>query len=111
MKKLLLIALLVSNGCLAHAESIQFLEPTTVFCYSQQNLAEYLRKADQRDLDGLNQLVLAGKCDFVPDGDIIRLGHFRDLTLESRPIIAFENKNQTLWTFKALVKKVQLSNL
>ena len=96
---------------IAHADSIVFLEPKTVFCYSKQSLANYLKLAESRNFEGLNQLVVKGKCDFVPDGDIIRLSNYRDHMLKDRSIIAFENQEQTLWTFKALIKQVQASNL
>jgi hypothetical protein len=95
----------------AHADPIVFLEPKTVFCYSQQSLAKYLNLAESRNFEGLNQLVIKGKCNFVPDGDIIRLSNYRNHTLKDRAVIAFQNDEQTLWTFKVLVKQVLSSNL
>lgn len=95
----------------AWADSVVFLEPKTVFCYSKQSLAKYLNLAESRNLDGLNQLVMKGKCGFVPDGNIIRLNDYSVRKINERPIIAFENQEQTLWTFKALVKQISASDL
>ena len=111
MKKLMFVAVLWYGVNIAYADPIVFLEPKTVFCYSQQSLAKYLKLAESRNFEGLNQLVVKGKCGFVPDGDIIRLSSYRDHRIKDRPIIAFENQEQTLWTFKVLVKQVSTSNL
>ena len=111
VNKLLAVVTLLYGINIAHADPIVFLEPKTVFCYSQQSLAKYLSLAESRNFDGLNQLVTMGKCNFVPDGDIVRLSDYRSDTIKDRPIVAFENEEQTLWTFEALIKQVPSNDL
>jgi len=110
-KKLMYLAVLLNTVNFAVADPVVFLEPKTVFCYSEKSLAKYLDLAESRNFEGLNQLVLKGKCGFVPDGDIIRLKSYSNHEINDRPTIAFEKQEQTLWTFKALVKQISANDL
>jgi len=93
------------------AQPIKFLEEKTAFCYSEQALARYHKFAEKRNLDGLNQLIIKGKCDFVPDGEIVRLENYRINTIGDTKVVEFELKDQTVWTFNTLVQSVDFSNL
>ena len=93
------------------AQPIRFLEEKTAFCYSELALARYLKFAEKRILDGLKQLIIKGKCDFVPDGEIVRLENYRINTMGNTKVVEFELEDQTVWTFNALVQSVDFSNL
>ena len=106
MKKLILsniifLILVCSN---ASAQPIKFLEEKTAFCYSENSLAKYLQLASKRDFDGLNNLVIKGKCDFVPDGEVVRLKNYRISSIGEMKVVEFEMNNHNYWTFNALVQ-------
>ena len=111
MKKMIVLAMAGCVSGAAQAQIFKYLEEKTVFCFSEQSLERYLNHAKQRNLDGLNQLVINGECNFVPDGDTVRLTRFRKDQIEDMPIIVFEQGEQTLWTFQALVKNSESDNL
>ena len=112
MKKLALIALfLVFNVSVVDAQSIKFLEEKTAFCYSETALSKYLTFARKSNLDGMNELVLKGKCDFVPDGKVVRLTDYRIDSIGNMKVVEFEMDNLTVWTFNALVQTTDFSNL
>lgn len=106
MKKLLStgVSLLLFMFSAANAQAIKFLEEKTAFCYTEKALATYLKYASTRDFDGLNNLVLKGKCDFVPDGEIIRLKNYRISSIGEMKVVEFEMDNHNYWTFNALVQ-------
>ena len=93
------------------AQPIKFLEEKTAFCFSEEALATYLQLASKRDFDGLNNLVLDGKCDFVPDGEIVRLNNYRVGSIGKMKVVEFEMNNQNIWTFNALVQSADFSDL
>jgi hypothetical protein len=95
----------------SHAQQIQFLEQKTAFCYSKKALAKYLNHAEQRNLDGMNNLVLNGKCGFVPDGEVVRLKKYEIKTIGKRPVVRFKMNNNVCWTPKVLVQTADFSNL
>ena len=106
MKKLILsniIFLILVCGS-AYAQPVKFLEEKTAFCYSEKSLAEYLQFASVRDFKSLNKLVLKGKCDFVPDGEVIRLKNYRMSSIGEMKVVEFEMNNHNYWTFNALVQ-------
>lgn len=110
MQKLILVALLAVFTAAVRAQPIKFLEEKTAFCYSQNALAIYLNHAEQRNLDGLNKLVLAGKCGFVPDGEVVRLTKYKTGAIGDTRIIRFRMNNNTYWTFQALVQTADFGN-
>lgn len=93
------------------AANIEYLEEKTAYCHSKQSLVRYLNMAKMRNIDGMNQLVLDGKCDFVPDGQVISLTNYRKHSIGSMPVVVFEQDDQTLWTFQALVQETNMDNL
>lgn len=95
----------------SHAQQIQFLEQKTAFCYSKQALAKYLKYAEQRNLDGMNELVLNGKCGFVPDGEVVQLKKYQIKTIGNRRVVRFKIDNNTCWTPKILIQTADFSNL
>ncbi len=95
----------------AVAQPIKFLEEKTAFCYSEEALTRYLQFASKRNFDGLNDLVLDGKCDFVPDGEIVRLKNYRVGAIGDMKVVEFEMNNQNIWTFNALVQSADFSDL
>ena len=113
MKSLTLYAiwLLVLFCGTALAQPIKFLEEKTAFCYSEKALAKYLHFASKRNFDELNKLVLNGKCDFVPDGEIVRLKDYRIGSIGKMKVVEFEMNNQNIWTFGALVQTADFSDL
>lgn len=94
-----------------HAQQLRFLEQKTAFCYSKQALAKYLKHAEQHNLDGMNNLVLDGKCGFVPDGEVVRLKKYQIKTIGDRPVVRFRMNDNICWTPKALVQTADFSNL
>jgi len=86
--------------------SAQYLEEKSAFCYSQDSLSHYLDAAKVSDIQSMNELVLTGKCDFVPDGQVYQVGQFDSTKIGTTPVIAFNKDNTTLWTFKAFVNSV-----
>lgn len=114
MKHLTIITaglLIVFLSGATYAQPVKFLEEKTAFCYSEQALAKYLHFASKRNFDGLNNLVLQGRCDFVPDGEVIRLNNYRISSIGKMKIVEFERNNQNLWTFNALVQTADFSDL
>jgi len=111
MKKLALTALFFLFTVAVQAQSIKFLEEKTAFCYSESALSNYLKFAQKSNLDGMNELVLKGKCDFVPDGKVVRLKDYRIDSIGNMKVVEFEMDNLTVWTFNALVQTTDFSNL
>ena len=112
MNKLILVTLFLLFSTAVHAQKpIKFLEEKTAFCYSEQALARYLQHASQRNIQGMNNMVLSGKCDFVPDGKIVRLRDYRIDSIGDTKVVEFEMDNLTVWTFQALVQTTDFSNL
>jgi len=113
MKQLTLFTstLLVLFNAAAIAQPIKFLEEKTAFCYSEQALAKYLHFASKRNFDGLNNLVKDGKCDFVPDGEIVRIQNYRIGSIGEMKVVEFEKDNRNLWTFNALVQSADFSDM
>jgi hypothetical protein len=103
--------LLLSLISAAEAQPIKFLEEKTAFCYSEKALTKYLHFASKRNFDGLNNLVLNGKCDFVPDGEIVRVKDYRISSIGKMKVVEFEMNNQNIWTFNALVQTADFSDL
>ena len=103
--------LLVSLINVAEAQPIKFLEEKTAFCYSEKALAKYLQAASKRDIHGMNNLMLKGKCDFVPDGEIVHLKNYRIDEIGKMKIVEFEFKDQNLWTVKRLVQTADFSDM
>ena len=58
-----------------------------------------------------NKLMLKGKCDFVPDGEIVRLTDYRIDSIDNMKVVEFEMDNLTVWTFNVLVQSTDFSNL
>ena len=111
MKKLVLLALFTAVSAASHAQPVKFLEEKTAFCYSETALSKYLEFAQKSNLDGMNELVLKGKCDFVPDGKVVRLIDYRIDSIGNMKVVEFEMDNLTVWTFNALVQTTDFSNL
>jgi hypothetical protein len=112
MKKLTLIAwFLTFSVSVAQAQPVKFLEEKTAFCYSETALSKYLKFARKSNLDGMNKLVLKGKCDFVPDGEVVQLTDYRIDSIGKVKVVEFEMDNLTVWTFNALVQTTDFSNL
>jgi hypothetical protein len=110
MKKLMLFVIFTVSG-VSQAQQIEFLEEKTAFCYSEKALASYLSFASKRDLEGMNQLVLKGKCNFVPDGEVVLLKNYRMNAIGDMKVVEFEMENQIVWTFSVLVQSADFSNL
>jgi hypothetical protein len=55
-----------------------------------------LKFAKKRNLDGLNQLVVKGKCDFVPDGEIVRLENYRINSIGNTKVVELELEEQSV---------------
>ena len=104
-------AILLFLNAAAIAQPIKFLEEKTAFCYSEKALAKYLHFASKRNFDGLNNLVKDGKCDFVPDGEIVRLRNYRIGSIGEMKVVEFEMNNRNLWTFNALVQTADFSDM
>lgn len=104
-----LIATLLSSN--VFAQPIKFLEEKTAFCYSEKALAKYLQAASKRDIHGMNNLMLKGKCDFVPDGEIVHLKNYRIEEIGKTKVVEFEFKDQNLWTVKRLVETADFSDM
>lgn len=111
MQKIVLSAFLLAASASSQAQSIKFLEQKTAFCYSKQALRQYLAHAQQLDLDGMNKLVLNGHCEFVPDGEVVQLKHYKVKIIGDREVVRFEMNNNTCWTPKALVQTADFDNL
>lgn len=111
MKILILVAMLSAVSGASHAQSIKFLEEKTAFCYSETALSKYLEFAQKTNLDGMNELVLKGKCDFIPEGKVVRLTDYRMDSIGNMKVVEFEMDNLTVWTFNALVQTTDFSNL
>ncbi|MGD8570371.1 MAG: hypothetical protein PVJ39_19945 [Gammaproteobacteria bacterium] len=111
MQKIILSFLLVAINTSVQAQTIKFLEQKTAFCYSKQALTQYLTHAQHLNIEGMNKLVLKGHCEFVPDGEVIQLKHYKVKTIGDRKVIRFEMNNNTYWTPKALVKTADFGNL
>lgn len=105
------VSFLIFFSGTALAQPIKFLEEKTAFCYSEKALARYLHFASKRNFDGLNNLVLNGKCDFVPDGEIVRLKDYRISSIGKMKVVAFEMDDKNIWTFNALVQTADFSDL
>jgi len=86
--------------------SAHYLEEKSAFCYSQDSLSQYLDAAKTSNIQVMNELVLAGKCNFVPDGQVYQVGKFDDAKIGGTPVIAFNKDDTTLWTFRAFVNSV-----
>jgi len=115
--KFCLVAVLFSSGISgAFAENLnlskignmsaQYLDAKSAFCYTQDSLSQYLDAAKKSDIDSMNKLVLSGKCDFVPDGQVFSLDHYSNTSIGSTPVISFNKDNVTLWTFKVFINTV-----
>lgn len=111
MKKSILVAILMVISFTAQGQSIKFLEEKTAFCYSVNALSKYLKYAKKSNLDGMNELMLEGKCDFVPDGKVVRLTDYRIDSIDNMKVVEFEMDNLTVWTFNVLVQSTDFSNL
>ena len=111
MKNLSIWLFCLSFCVIAQAEDISYLEEKTVFCDSEYSLTKYLSMAKVRYWEGLNKLVADGECNFVPDGSIFRLKKVTTDSIEETPVIAFEQNNEILWTFKVFVKNSTTSDL
>jgi len=112
MKKLTLAALFfVVSSAVQAQQTVKFLEEKSAFCYSEQALAKYLDHASRRDIDGMNNLVLNGKCDFVPDGKVVQLKKYRIDSIGNTKIVQFSIDDKNCWTFLALVQTADFSNL
>jgi len=112
MKKLSLIStvIVIAISGIVNAQPIQFLEEKTAFCYSEKSLAKYLHFASKHNIDGMNELVLNGECDFVPDGQIVRLQNYRIDSVGKTKIVEFELNNQSLWTVNSLVQSADFGD-
>ncbi|MCI0504889.1 MAG: hypothetical protein L0Z73_02145 [Gammaproteobacteria bacterium] len=110
MKKLMLFVIFTASG-VTQAQQIIFLEEKTAFCYSEKALASYLKFAQKRDLEGMNELALKGKCNFVPDGSVVLLKNYRMNTIGDTKVVEFEMDKQTVWTFNVLVQTANFNNL
>lgn len=84
---------------------IDFLAETVVFCNSRDSLASYKDMADVFDLDGLNNIVLAGECDFVPDGKYLTLHDYHCHAINSTDVIVAAVQGFKVWTFVSLVSR------
>ena len=104
-----LLGLFISGS--VFAQSFEYLEEKTAFCYSEQSLAKYLQMAKVRNIDGLNQLVIQGECNFVPDGEVMSLRDYKVHRIGTMPIVAFEKDSQELWTFHRFVQKSEIGSL
>ena len=93
------------------AKSVEFLEEKTAYCYSEESLSKYLGHVRVRDIDGMNQLVYSGECNFVPDGETFALSEYEKTKINTMNVIAFEKDQKTLWTFEVLVQSVTLGQL
>ncbi|WP_455204828.1 hypothetical protein [Kaarinaea lacus] len=111
MKKITIALALAGLATVVQANDLKYLEQKTVYCFSENSLAKYLNLAKDRNLNGMNKLVLKGECDFVPDGNIYRLSYYHKDMIDDTPVIAFELNDRYLWTFQALVQNTNLSNL
>jgi hypothetical protein len=110
-------ALMTSSGQLVaklvncNKPVIEFLGEQVVFCDSKGNLNSYIDMADALDMDGLNRLVLAGGCNFVPDGQYLALQEYTNHTISSAAVIAAPIQGLTLWTYKVFVSKGDLDSV
>lgn len=112
MKKLAVVTLLMIFSTAVQAQPpVKFLEEKTAYCYSEQSLAKYLDHASKRNIDGMNQLVLNGKCDFIPDGKVVLLKKYRVDSIGNTKIVQFSIDDKNCWTFLALVQTADFSNL
>lgn len=103
--------ILASLSHTASAQSIEYLEEKTAFCFSEASLTKYLSNAKNRNIDGMNNLVLEGKCGFVPDGQILSIHKPKKDRIGSMPVVSFQKDDKTLWTFQALVQKTDFGTL
>lgn len=104
MQKLFIAFLLSVLSGAAFAQQPKYLEEKSAFCYSQEALANYLKHAERLNLDGMNQLVLNGKCGFVPDGKKYTLTKYKSDIIGKMPVIQFTMDDNVFWTFKALLQ-------
>ena len=114
MKKLSICIALFGTlifSSVSFAKAVEFLEEKTAFCYSKDSLSKYLAHVRVRNIDGMNELVYSGECNFVPDGETYAIGDVEKSKINSMHVIAFQKDEKTLWTFKALVQSVQLGQL
>ena len=102
-----IIMLFISS--IASANGVDYLDPKTAYCYSNDSLGKYLHFAQARNFDGLNKLVLDGECNFVPDGDFVHLDKYKDNKIGNMPVVSFELNQKTLWTFKKFVQRTEFN--
>lgn len=91
--------------CNIITDEIEYLDEKMVFCLSEKSLRDYEKLIKKLDLNGMNTLVLAGKCNFIPDGQYLPLDDYDVHTNYSAQVISTKVENVTLWTFKKLISK------
>ncbi len=92
-----------TNECSQKMRSIEYLDEKMVFCVAKEYLRAYKDKADYMDLDGLNSLVVEGKCNFIPDGEYLVLESYQTDMIDETEIIAVSFEDLTIWSFKKFV--------
>ena len=104
----MVMGLMMLSG-LVHANSVNYLDQKTAFCYSDKSLGRYLSFAQARNIDGLNKLVLNGECNFVPDGNIVHVDAYQEEKIGSMPVVSFVFNEKTLWTFRKFVQHTEFN--
>lgn len=111
MKKFASAVVFFLVNAAAQAQAVYFLEEKTAFCYSQEALGKYLHFASRHNINGMNELVLDGRCNFVPDGQVIHLKNYRIDAIGKTKIVEFNINDQKCWTLQALVQSADFGNL
>lgn len=99
-----------TTSCFDSDKSIEYLDEKVVFCFSKDSLRAYINMLKVFDLDGMNNLVLKGKCNFIPNGEYLPLESYKSHTINSVPVIATKIEGITLWTFRKLVSEGDPAN-
>jgi len=104
MNRPIVLFFLIFLSPVTFAQEKVYLEEKMAYCHSQNSLAEYLDMANERNLHGMNLLVLAGECDFVADGERLGFSHYRKTTIGNMPVVELESNQRKLWTFQTLLQ-------
>jgi len=101
---LMVFAFMALPASTALALETVYLDEKMAYCHTQDSLTEYLAMANQRNVHGMNLLVLSGECDFVADGDRLGFTNYRKTTIGDMPVIELNARHGKLWTFQSLLQ-------
>lgn len=83
----------------------EYLDEKIVFCVSKSSLMQYRNAADMLDLEAMNELVFAGDCNFIPDGEYLPLHNYTYHLVDSAAFISIKIEGITIWSLPELVSE------